>query len=66
MPPILAGRQVIERRHKEPLRAHGFDDRALHDACAITACYAFVDRIAAGPGVELEAGEGVGEGERTP
>lgn len=37
------------------LRAAGFDDRAIHDACAITAYYAFVNRIADGLGVELEA-----------
>ena len=37
------------------LRARGFDDRAIHDICAITAYYAFVNRIADGLGVELEA-----------
>lgn len=36
------------------LRAVGFDDRAIHDLCAITAYYAFVNRIADGLGVELE------------
>jgi uncharacterized peroxidase-related enzyme len=36
------------------LRAHGYDDRAIHDICAITAYYAFVNRIADGLGVELE------------
>ena len=36
------------------LREHGFDDRAIHDICAITAYYAFVNRIADGLGVELE------------
>lgn len=38
------------------LRAAGFDDRAIHDVCAITAYYAFVNRIADGLGVELEGG----------
>ena len=38
------------------LRAHGFDDRGIHDICAITAYYAFVNRIADGLGVELEIG----------
>ena len=42
----------------EALRAHGFDDRAIHDACAITAYYAFVNRIADGLGVELEPDRG--------
>ncbi len=36
------------------LRDAGFDDRAIHDICAITAYYAFVNRIADGLGVELE------------
>jgi uncharacterized peroxidase-related enzyme len=36
------------------LRQAGFDDRAIHDICAITAYYAFVNRIADGLGVELE------------
>ncbi len=36
------------------LRAAGFDDRAIHDICAITSYYAFVNRIADGLGVELE------------
>ena len=37
------------------LRSRGFDDRAIHDICAITAYYAFVNRIANGLGVELES-----------
>ncbi len=37
------------------LRAQGFDDRAIHDICVITAYYAFVNRIADGLGVELES-----------
>lgn len=36
------------------LQAQGFDARAIHDICAITAYYAFVNRIADGLGVELE------------
>ena len=38
----------------EHLRRAGFDDRAIHDICAITAYFAFVNRIADGLGVELE------------
>ena len=34
------------------LRAQGFDDRAIHDLCAVTAYYAFVNRIADGLGVD--------------
>jgi alkylhydroperoxidase family enzyme len=36
------------------LRQSGFDDRAIHDACAIVGYFAFVNRIADGLGVELE------------
>lgn len=46
----------IARRDVEGLRAVGFDDRAIHDICAISAYYAFVNRIADGLGVELEQG----------
>ena len=38
------------------LRQHGFDDRGIHDLCAIVAYFNFVNRIADGLGVELEAG----------
>ena len=38
----------------ERLRDAGFDDRGIHDACAIIAYFAFVNRIADGLGVELE------------
>lgn len=38
------------------LRRAGFDDRGIHDICAIVAYFAFVNRIADGLGVELEAG----------
>ncbi len=36
------------------LRVAGFGDRAIHDICAITAYFGFVNRIADGLGVELE------------
>ncbi|MCA1561625.1 MAG: peroxidase [Acidobacteria bacterium] len=39
----------------ESLRSAGLDDRAVHDACAIVAYFAFVNRIADGLGVELES-----------
>ena len=38
----------------ESLRSSGFDDRAIHDICAIVAYFAFVNRMADGLGVELE------------
>ncbi len=37
------------------LREAGFDDLAIHDICAVTAYFAFVNRIADGLGVELES-----------
>jgi alkylhydroperoxidase family enzyme len=46
----------IREAHVTALRAVGFDDRAIHDACAIVAYFAFVNRIADGLGVELEDG----------
>ncbi len=36
------------------LRKEGFDDRAIHDICAVTSYFAFVNRIADGLGVQLE------------
>jgi alkylhydroperoxidase family enzyme len=36
------------------LRTAGLDDRAIHDACAIVAYFAFVNRVADGLGVDLE------------
>jgi uncharacterized peroxidase-related enzyme len=44
----------VTARDAAGLRAAGFDDRALHDICAVVAYYAFVNRIADGLGVELE------------
>jgi uncharacterized peroxidase-related enzyme len=37
------------------LRAAGLDDGGIHDVCSIVAYFAFVNRIADGLGVELEA-----------
>ena len=36
------------------LRELGFDDAAIHEICAVTAYFAFVNRMADGLGVELE------------
>jgi len=44
----------IVRDDIDRLRAQGLDDLAIHDACAIVAYFAFVNRIADGLGVELE------------
>ena len=39
----------------EKLRAARLNDRAIHDVCAITAYFNFVNRMADGLGVELES-----------
>ncbi len=44
----------MERSDTDALRAHNFGDRAIHDICAVTSYFAFVNRIADGLGVELE------------
>lgn len=46
--------QTVTAGDVEALRAAGYDDRAIHDIAAITAYFAFVNRIADGLGVELE------------
>lgn len=45
----------VTQKEIAALRDVGFDDRAIHDACAIIAYFAFVNRIADGLGVELES-----------
>jgi alkylhydroperoxidase family enzyme len=45
---------TIRSTHIDVLRAVGCDDRTVHDACAIVAYFAFVNRIADGLGVEVE------------
>ena len=45
---------AVTAAHVRALREAGCDDRAIHDACAIVAYFAFVNRIADGLGVELE------------
>ena len=46
---------AVSEREIAALRAAGLDDRAIHDACAIVAYFAFVNRIAVGLGVEMES-----------
>jgi alkylhydroperoxidase family enzyme len=46
---------AVSARDAGALRAAGFDDRAIHDVCAVTAYYGFVNRLAQGLGVELES-----------
>ncbi len=44
----------INENDVKKLRAVGFDDRGIHDICASTSYFAFVNRIADGLGVALE------------
>ena len=39
----------------DALREQGLDDRAIHDLACIVAYFAFVNRVADGLGVEMEA-----------
>lgn len=38
----------------DDLRAHGFDDRAIHDAVQVISYFNYITRIADGLGVEAE------------
>jgi len=40
----------------KPLREAGFDDTGILDICQVTAYYNYVNRLADGLGVKLEAG----------
>lgn len=48
--PWAVGEGDVER-----LRSRGFDDTAILDICQVTAYYNYVNRLADGLGVELEA-----------
>ncbi len=45
----------MERSDVEALRSVGFSDRDILDIATVTAYYAYVNRIADGLGVQLEA-----------
>lgn len=47
---------VVNTADVQALREAGFDDAAILDICQVAAYFAFVNRIAAGLGVELESG----------
>lgn len=46
--------KAVSASHIGALRSAGYDDRAIHDACAIIGYFAFVNRVADGLGVQLE------------
>jgi len=45
---------AITKTDIDRLQNYGFDDRAIHDICCITAYFNFVNRVADGLGVTLE------------
>jgi len=49
----LKPKEIIENDIKK-LKDVGFDDIAIHDICAVTSYFNFVNRIADGLGIELE------------
>ena len=46
---------AVRREDVDALRKAGFSDAAILDICQVTAYFAFVNRLADGLGVELEA-----------
>ncbi len=51
---LTRGSGMVNADDIRKLRAARFDDRAIHDICAIAAYFAFANRIADGLGVESE------------
>ena len=47
---------AVTRADVDALRAAGFGDAAIHDICQVAAYFNFINRMADGLGVELEAG----------
>jgi uncharacterized peroxidase-related enzyme len=48
----------ITEEHLAPMREAGLDDVAIHDAAQAAAYFAYINRVADGLGVELEADMG--------
>ncbi|HXV85216.1 MAG TPA: hypothetical protein VD793_00880 [Gemmatimonadales bacterium] len=47
--------QAMTPRDLEALRAHGFDDRAIHDAVQVVGYFNYITRVADALGVEPES-----------
>lgn len=46
--------QAMTREDIEGLHAHGFDDRAIHDAVQVIAYFNYINRVADALGIEHE------------
>jgi len=44
----------MTRGDLDPLREHGFDDRAIHDTAQVIAAFNYFNRVADGLGLEPE------------
>ncbi len=45
---------AVSRADTEGLRAHGWDDRAIHDAIQVIAYFNYINRVAEAVGIEGE------------
>ena len=45
---------AVDEADVATLRGHGYDDRAIHDACQVVAYFNYVNRLADGLGVDPE------------
>ena len=54
---LTRGSSMMSADDIRKLRAARFDDRAIHDICAIASYFAFANRLADGLGVEAEEGK---------
>ncbi len=51
---LTRDQHAVRREDLDRLRAHGFDDRAIHDAVQVVAYFNYITRVADGLGVEPE------------
>jgi uncharacterized peroxidase-related enzyme len=56
----------MTRSDVDALRAHGFDDAAIHDIAQVTALFNYYNRLADGLGIDPEPEHGHEHGAHTP